>query len=59
MLEFDEKRGVLYIHNKKNGCTVLRICRLPKPDRIIDMNKGMIDITYGYGVSYPFKIEGE
>lgn len=30
-LQWDRARGVLYVHNKENGCTVLRIQGLPVP----------------------------
>lgn len=48
-LEWDKRRGVLYVHNKDTGLTVLRICRLPVsrdyvslavPGQIIDVQAG-------------------
>lgn len=43
-LELDTYRGVLYIHNKETGTTILRICRLPK-DINLQTDLGQLDIT--------------
>lgn len=50
-LEIDADRGVIYVHCKKTGRTLLRICSLPKP--IPDLGSlGTIDITHMLGVQY-------
>ena len=55
-LEWDQDRGVLYVHNKDTGATVLRICRL---DRFYNFGEvlhkyGQIDMTGPFDrVSYP------
>lgn len=50
-LEIDEARGVIYVHCKKTGRTLLRICSLPKP--IPDLGElGTIDLTHMKGVQY-------
>lgn len=28
-VEWDKRRGVLYVHNKETGSSVIRICQLP------------------------------
>jgi hypothetical protein len=53
-LEWDNARGVLYVHNKATGRTVLRICRLEKKDILHHLEDGMIDITGPFEhASYP------
>ena len=42
-LEWDQERGVLYVHDKTIGKTVLRICSLDKCARGL-LRNGMIDI---------------
>lgn len=54
-LEWNKERGVLYIHNKENGMTVLRMCGLKQRDTG-SLNEGMIDITRPERVSYPLSI---
>jgi hypothetical protein len=50
-LEIDGDRGVIYVHCKKTGRTLLRICSLPKP--IPDLGEmGCIDLTHMRGVDY-------
>lgn len=51
ILEWDKNRGVLYVHNKDTGATVLRICRLPHGGG--SLKDGLIDITIGFGCSMP------
>ena len=56
-LEWDKQRGVLYVHNKDTGATVLRICGLPKarnrgsaarwPDRDINVRAGSAAVYPG------------
>lgn len=57
-LEWDHDRGVLYVHNKATGCTVLRICGLPKTVlKDSGLEIGQIDITLSpnqHIVSLPF-----
>ncbi len=46
-LEWDKRRGVLYVHNNETGSTVLRVCSLrPKED---DFPLEQIDITCDVG----------
>jgi hypothetical protein len=52
-LEWQAARGVLYVHNKDTGATVLRICRLPVTFHEDALKHGMIDVTNGYGASLP------
>lgn len=50
-LEIDHDRGVIYVHCKQTGRTLLRICSLPKPvPELGDL--GTIDITHMKGVMY-------
>ena len=50
-LEIDHDRGVIYVHCKRTGRTLLRICSLPKP--IPDLGDlGTIDLTHMKGVQY-------
>lgn len=54
-IEWDEERGVLYVHNKDTGGTVLRICGLD-PIRSTGTLKRygqMVDITRPQIVGYP------
>lgn len=45
-LEWQYLRGVLYIHNKDTGTTVLRIQGLPVPTRATpNLSEGMIDVA--------------
>ena len=53
-LEIDHERGVIYFHNKANGSSTLRICRLGK----IPENIQHIDITHMYGVQMVEDIYG-
>jgi hypothetical protein len=49
--EIDPARGVMYVHCKKTGRTLLRICSLPTP--IPDLGElGTIDLTHMQGVQY-------
>jgi hypothetical protein len=49
--EIDHDRGVLYVHCKETGRTLLRICNLPKP--VPELGKlGTIDLTHMKGVMY-------
>lgn len=43
-LELDNNRVVIYFHNAKDGCTVLRICNLPTP--IPNWKSAGLDITH-------------
>lgn len=45
-LEWDEARGVLYVHNKANGTSVLRVQGLPT-DSVINLNEPgqMLDVN--------------
>jgi len=55
-LEWDEKRGVLYVHNKETGATVLRICRLRTDLPFVKLSEGQIDLTGPFQFSsYPIK----
>lgn len=50
-IQIDHDRGVIYVHCRKTGRTLLRICGLPKP--IPDLGEmGTIDITHMKGVMY-------
>lgn len=49
-LEIDHDRGVIYVHCKKTGRTLLRICSLPKVPELGEM--GTIDLTHMKGVMY-------
>ena len=53
--EWDIARGVLYVHNKDTGCTVLRICGLRRQlDNEVVIGEGqMIDVTQPERVTYP------
>lgn len=44
-LEWDKRRGVIYVHNKDTGHTLLRICKLPTNPRWGTLTEGQIDIT--------------
>ena len=60
-LEYDEQRGVLYVHNKDTGTSVLRICRLPIPDGRLDMQTygHLMDITcLSVRVAFPYDTKG-
>jgi len=50
ILEWHKERGVLYVHNKSTGTTLLRICGLENKSSLF---KGMIDITRPERVTYP------
>jgi hypothetical protein len=54
-LEWDNIRGVLYVHNKDTGATVLRICRLEsRDDKRSQLKDGQIDLTGPFELaSYP------
>jgi len=43
-LQWDKRRGVLYVHNRDTGATVLRISRLPESKDKLTTGQ-MIDIT--------------
>lgn len=47
----DHARGVIYVHCKKTGRTLLRICSLPKPVPALG-EMGSIDLTHMMGVQY-------
>jgi hypothetical protein len=50
-LEIDHARGVIYVHCKRTGRTLLRICSLPTPvPELGDL--GTIDVTHMKGVMY-------
>lgn len=51
-LEWDQERGVLYVHDKTLGHTILRICGLAKTNCSL-LRNGMIDIINPKSVSYP------
>ena len=54
-LEWDRERGVLYVHDKVTGHTVLRICGMPKlPTTWYGslLDGGSIDVTMPTRVSY-------
>lgn len=44
-LEFDDQRGVLYVHNNETDGTVLRICGLPLKPPDLTQPGEMLDIT--------------
>ena len=44
-LEWQVNRGVLYVHNKDTGATVLRISGLDTKKDVGALNQGMIDIS--------------
>lgn len=48
-VEIDHARGVIYVHDKNTGATILRICNLPAP---IPLNVQFIDVTNKIGSSY-------
>lgn len=48
-VEIDYARGVVYIHDKRTGATILRVCNLPAP---IPLNVSFIDVTNKVGSSY-------
>lgn len=50
-LEIDHDRGVIYVHCKITGRTLLRICSLPKPVPELG-DFGTIDLTHMKGVMY-------
>lgn len=50
-LEIDHDRGVIYVHCKRTGRTLLRICSLPKPVPELG-DFGTIDLTHMKGVMY-------
>ena len=53
-VEWDRDRGVLYVHNRHTGTTVVRVCGLRK--KVTGSLKPyghMIDITRPERVSYP------
>lgn len=53
-LEWDKSRGVLYVHDRDTGATVLRLCRLSKEPGLGDLKEGQIDITGPFPLaSYP------
>lgn len=55
-LEWDRERGVLYVHNKDTGASVLRICGLdPKAVSCPPLSTygSLIDITRPERVWYP------
>lgn len=43
-VEWDKRRGVLYVHNKDTGATVVRISGLPACRDSVTLAKGMIDV---------------
>lgn len=49
VVEIDNARGVIYVHDSRTGKTIIRICHLPTP---IPQRYGLIDITVGVGSSY-------
>lgn len=53
-VEWHKERGVLYVHNKDTGATILRICRLPKSTGTLA--DGQIDVTVGYAVTMPEEV---
>lgn len=54
ILEWDKYRGVLYVHNKDTGATILRICRLRIGPKLGKLAKGQIDLTGPFQyASYP------
>lgn len=56
-VEWDKARGVLYVHDKDTGATVIRICRLQRADAahvLGSLHNGQIDVTGPFEhVSYP------
>lgn len=52
-LEWDKRRGVLYVHNKETGTTVLRVCSLPKAleKSTLRTPGNMIDVTCSVGMA--------
>lgn len=52
-IEWDKNRGVLYVHNRETGMTVIRICGLKK-ENVGSLKEGCIDITHPLRVSYPY-----
>lgn len=60
-LEWDRHRGVLYVHNKDTGHTILRISNLPSQSNKCSIGMGCMDVTVGHGmrgVSMPFPEQG-
>lgn len=55
VLDWDTERGVLYIHDKETGCTLLRICRLKKMPEAEVSPRFEIDITEPKHVSMRIK----
>lgn len=54
-LEWDKKRGVLYVHNKDTGATILRVCRIPACNLTVTLSDGQIDITHMHGIALPYE----
>ncbi len=50
-VEWHKERGVLYVHNKDTGATILRISRLPKSTA--KLAEGQIDVPVGHTVIMP------
>lgn len=49
-VEWDEVRGVLYVHNKATGCTILRVSNLPKDRYVPNLAvNGSIDVRVESG----------
>lgn len=42
-VEWDQRRGVLYVHHSVSGRTIVRVSRLPARDRV-DLTASLIDI---------------
>lgn len=51
-LEWDKRRGVLYIHNKETGATVIRINGIP-PTTMMLTPGNLLDITSGREIRIP------
>ena len=58
-LEWQKERGVIYVHNKKTGQTVLRISGVrTEGQNPGTLDQGMIDLTNPEHVSFPFEPYG-
>lgn len=52
LMEIDAQRGVIYVHDKTTGATLLRLCSLPKPIPNPREAQGFLDITHMYGTNW-------
>lgn len=54
-VEWDKRRGVLYVHNKDTGATIVRICNLPTARDSVNLAQvgQMIDVRASEHTSVP------